>query len=59
MQEGDNLVKIKTIFLTLRSKLMSQSNYLLFIDDTPVSEDVKDYFAQFNIEVAQQNNLPH
>ena len=36
---------------------MSQSNYLLFIDYAPVSEDLKDYFAKFNLEIVQQNTL--
>jgi two-component system, OmpR family, response regulator len=36
---------------------MSHLNYLLFIDHDPVSEDLKKYFAQFNIEIVQQDQL--
>lgn len=36
---------------------MSQRNYFLFIDSEPVSQDLKDYFAQFNIDIVQQNTL--
>ena len=36
---------------------MTQSHYLLFIDPTPVSEDLKDYFAKFNLDIVQQNTL--
>ena len=36
---------------------MSQSSYLLFIDEAPVSEDLKNYFAQFNIVIVQQHTL--
>jgi DNA-binding response OmpR family regulator len=36
---------------------MSHPNYLLFIDQDPVSDDLKKYFAQFSIEIVQQNQL--
>jgi DNA-binding response OmpR family regulator len=36
---------------------MSEPSYLLFIDKSPVSEDLKNYFAQFNIAIVQQQNL--
>lgn len=36
---------------------MPESNYLLFIDKTPVSADLKNYFAQFNIAIVQQHKL--
>lgn len=36
---------------------MSQRHYLLFIDHDPVNEDLKDYFAKFNLEIVQQNTL--
>lgn len=36
---------------------MSQGHYLLFIDETPVNEDLKDYFLKFNLDVVQQNTL--
>lgn len=36
---------------------MPKSSYLLFIDDTPISEDLKKYFAQFNIDIIQHNQL--
>lgn len=36
---------------------MSQSNYLLFIDTISVSEDLKDYFAKFNLDIVQQDKL--
>ncbi len=36
---------------------MPQRSYLLFIDNDPVSEDLKKYFAQFNINIVQQNQL--
>ncbi len=39
------------------NKLMPQPSYLLFIDNDPVSEDLKKYFAQFNINIVQQNQL--
>ncbi len=38
---------------------MAQRSYLLFIDNDPVSEDLKKYFTQFNIEVVQQYQLHH
>ena len=37
---------------------MSDTSYLLFIDETPVSEDIRTYFAHFNIAVMQQKQLP-
>lgn len=37
---------------------MSDTSYLLFIDETPVSEDIKNYFAHFNIVIIQQRQLP-
>lgn len=33
------------------------SSYLLFIDNDPISEDLKKYFNSFNIKIVQQNNL--
>ncbi|KTC91733.1 winged helix-turn-helix domain-containing protein [Fluoribacter dumoffii] len=36
---------------------MPQPSYLLFIDNDPVNEDLKKYFAQFNINIVQQNQL--
>lgn len=36
---------------------MSHSNYLLIIDDCPVNEDFKDYFAKFNLNIHQQQTL--
>lgn len=36
---------------------MTHPSYLLFIDKDPISEDLKKYFAQFNIEIIQQNQL--
>lgn len=36
---------------------MSQSHYLLFIDPTPVTEDLKDYFLKFNLDIVQQSTL--
>lgn len=36
---------------------MPHSSYLLFIDNDPVSEDLKKYFAQFNINIIQQKRL--
>jgi two-component system OmpR family response regulator len=57
LQQEDNLVKIQAMSLNLRSKLMSQSHYLLFIDPDPVSEDLKDYFAKFNLNIMQQDKL--
>lgn len=57
MHQRAKLVKIKTIFLTFRSKLMSRSHYLLFIDHDPVNEGLKDYFAKFNLDIVQQNTL--
>src|SRR5687767_9195699 len=36
---------------------MPHRSYLLFIDNDPVSEDLKKYFAQFNINIVQQNQL--
>ncbi|MCL9683901.1 winged helix-turn-helix domain-containing protein [Legionella maioricensis] len=36
---------------------MSQGHYLLFIDETPVNEDLKDYFSKFNLDIIQQKTL--
>ena len=36
---------------------MSAPSYLLFIDETPVSDDLKNYFAQFNIAIVHQQQL--
>ncbi|KTD04537.1 winged helix-turn-helix domain-containing protein [Fluoribacter gormanii] len=36
---------------------MPKPSYLLFIDNDPVSEDLKKYFAQFNISIVQQKQL--
>lgn len=36
---------------------MSKRHYLLFIDETPVNDDLKDYFDKFNLNVVQQKNL--
>jgi two-component system OmpR family response regulator len=36
---------------------MSQGHYLLFIDPTPVNEDLKDYFLKFNLNIVQQSTL--
>ncbi|HHF7373847.1 winged helix-turn-helix domain-containing protein [Legionella bozemanae] len=36
---------------------MPLPSYLLFIDNDPVSEDLKKYFAQFNINIVQQKQL--
>lgn len=36
---------------------MSQGDYLLFIDPTPVNEDLKDYFLKFNLDIIQQSML--
>ena len=41
---------------------MSETNYLLFIDENPVTEEIKNYFYQFNIAVVTQATLtsrPH
>lgn len=57
MQQGNNLAKIKVLFLTFRGKLMLQRHYLLIIDPTPVSADLKDYFAKFNLDIVQQETL--
>ena len=37
---------------------MLQPSYLLFIDETPASEELKNYFAQFNTAIVQQHSLP-
>lgn len=36
---------------------MPKSSYMLFIDEVPVSEDIKSYFAQFNIAIVQHQKL--
>lgn len=36
---------------------MSDRNYLLIIDETPLNEDLKHYFAQFNIQIEHQKTL--
>jgi len=36
---------------------MSQNHYLLILDPTPVADDFKNYFAQFNLEIVQQPTL--
>ncbi|CAM2755801.1 winged helix-turn-helix domain-containing protein [Legionella worsleiensis] len=36
---------------------MSQSHYLLIIDPTPASHELKDYFAKFNLDIIQQTTL--
>ena len=43
--------------MTLKNKLISQNQFLLFIDPNPVDEELKDYFAKFNLAIVQQNNL--
>jgi DNA-binding response OmpR family regulator len=40
-----------------RNELMSAPSYLLFIDETPVSEDLKNYFVQFNTAIVEQQKL--
>jgi two-component system OmpR family response regulator len=37
---------------------MSDYHYLLFIDRTPINKELKNYFAQFNITLVQQDRLP-
>lgn len=36
---------------------MSANHYLLFIDQQPVSDDLKRYFSQFKIDIVQQSTL--
>ena len=36
---------------------MPKPSYLLFIDESPVSDELKSYFAQFNIAIVEQQNL--
>ncbi|STY28072.1 response regulator [Legionella wadsworthii] len=36
---------------------MPHSSYFIFIDNDPISEDLKNYFAQFNINIIQQKQL--
>lgn len=36
---------------------MSDRHYLLIIDKAPVNEDLKDYFAKFNLNIVRQENL--
>ena len=36
---------------------MPEFNYLLFIDENPISDDIKNYFTQFNIGIVQQHKL--
>lgn len=36
---------------------MSQRHYLLFIDNEPVNEELKDYFEKFNLDIIQQKKL--
>lgn len=36
---------------------MSQRHYLLFIDNEAVSEELKDYFEKFNLDIVQQKKL--
>lgn len=36
---------------------MPKRHYLLFIDTETVSEDLKDYFEKFNLDIVQQKNL--
>lgn len=36
---------------------MSQRHYLLFIDNEPISEELKDYFEKFNLDIIQQKKL--
>ncbi|HEN5503435.1 TPA: winged helix-turn-helix domain-containing protein, partial [Legionella pneumophila] len=35
----------------------SQRHYLLFIDNEPVNEELKDYFEKFNLDIIQQKKL--
>ena len=37
---------------------MPERNYLLFIDENPIDEHLKNYFAQFNIAIVHQSKLP-
>ncbi|HHT9698742.1 TPA: winged helix-turn-helix domain-containing protein [Legionella pneumophila] len=36
---------------------MSQRHYLLFIDNEPISEELRDYFEKFNLDIIQQKKL--
>ncbi|HDO7805895.1 TPA: winged helix-turn-helix domain-containing protein [Legionella pneumophila] len=36
---------------------MSQRHYLLFIDNEPINEELKDYFEKFNLDIIQQKKL--
>jgi len=57
LQVTHKIAKIRTILPTFRSKLMPQSHYLLFIDPVPISNDLKDYFAKFNLDIVEQSQL--
>ncbi|HAT8634251.1 TPA: DNA-binding response regulator [Legionella pneumophila] len=37
--------------------MMSQRHYLLFIDNEPINEELKDYFEKFNLDIIQQKKL--
>jgi DNA-binding response OmpR family regulator len=36
---------------------MSKRHYLLFIDGTPINDDLKEYFDKFNLDIVQQKTL--
>ncbi|MBN9230664.1 MAG: response regulator transcription factor [Legionella sp.] len=36
---------------------MSESSYLLFIDEHPVREEIRKYFVQFNIDIVHRSSL--
>jgi DNA-binding NarL/FixJ family response regulator len=38
-------------------KIIYESSYLLFIDKTPVSEELKNYFDLFNIGIMEQKKI--
>ena len=37
--------------------MMTHSNYLLIIDPSPISDDLKYYFAQFNLDIVSHSTL--
>lgn len=57
MQVDTNLAKITFGYRKYTGNKFMGHCYLLFIDKTPINDNIKNYFAQFNIAIVQQTHL--
>lgn len=48
---------MKQELFIFQEQMMPKPHYLLFIDNEPLPANLKDYFAQFNIRLVQQDHL--